>query len=87
MNHSIHWKLGNIPRQDKLWLRAIADSIYPYKPTIYIDVCSEEHVASLALELPEPNRVIEYNFRIVAPRTNIGEARKVSHTPSGEDAY
>ncbi|KAJ8098163.1 hypothetical protein POJ06DRAFT_270141 [Lipomyces tetrasporus] len=77
MNHSIHWKLGNIPRQDKLWLRAIADSIYRYKPTISIDVCPEEHMASLALELPEPNPWIEYNFRIVAPRTNIREARKV----------
>ncbi len=34
MNHSIHWKLGNIPRRDDLWLRAIADSVYRYKPTI-----------------------------------------------------
>ncbi|KAH6985576.1 hypothetical protein EDB80DRAFT_782867 [Ilyonectria destructans] len=77
MNHSIHWKLGNIPRQDKLWLRAIADSIYPYKPTISLDICSEEHTASPALELPEPNSVIEYDFRIVTPKTNIREARKV----------
>jgi hypothetical protein len=43
MNHSIHWKLGNIPRQDELWLRAIADSISRYKPTISLDICPEEH--------------------------------------------
>lgn len=33
MNYGIHWKLGNIPRQDGLRLRAIADSIYGL-PTI-----------------------------------------------------
>ncbi|KAE8347051.1 hypothetical protein BDV24DRAFT_174605 [Aspergillus arachidicola] len=76
MNHSIHWKLGNIPRQDELWLRAIADSIYLYKPTISLDVCPEEHMDSLALELPEPKRKIGYDFRVVAPRTSIAEARK-----------
>ena len=37
LNHSIHWKLGDITRQDELWLRAIADSIYPNKPTISLD--------------------------------------------------
>ncbi|KAJ5569538.1 uncharacterized protein N7459_008968 [Penicillium hispanicum] len=76
MNHSIHWKLGNIPRQDELWLRAIANSIYPYKATISVDVCPEEHMASPALELPERNCEIEYDFRVVAPRTDIAEARK-----------
>jgi hypothetical protein len=76
MNHSIHWKLGNIPRQDDLWLHAITDSIYPDKPTISPDVCPEEHMASLALELPDRNEKIDYDFRIVTPRTNIGEARK-----------
>ncbi|RAQ49590.1 hypothetical protein AFGD_002150 [Aspergillus flavus] len=76
MNHSIHWKLGNIPRQDELWLRAIADSIYMYKPTISLDVCPEEHMVSLALELPKRKRKIGYDFRVVVPRTNIAEARK-----------
>ncbi|KAJ4316281.1 hypothetical protein N0V84_007926 [Fusarium piperis] len=75
MNYGIHWKLGNIPRQDQLWLRAIADSIYRYKPTISLDICPEEHMASPALELPEPNQTIEYDFCTVAPKTNIGEAR------------
>ncbi|KAB8206031.1 hypothetical protein BDV34DRAFT_212685 [Aspergillus parasiticus] len=76
MNHSIHWKMGNIPRQDELWLRTIADSIYLYKPTISLDVCPEEHIDSLALELPKPKRKIGYDFRVVAPRTSIAEARK-----------
>ncbi|KAL5051691.1 hypothetical protein BDW71DRAFT_193939 [Aspergillus fruticulosus] len=76
MNHSIHWKLGNIPRQDELWLRAIADSIYLYKPTISLDICPEEHMSSPALEIPERNRVIKYNFRLVTPRTGLAEGWK-----------
>lgn len=76
MNHSIHWKLGNIPRQDELWLRAIVASIYPFKPTISLDVCPEEHMSSPALEFPERNWEIEYDFRLVTPRTDIAEARK-----------
>jgi hypothetical protein len=55
MNHSIHWKLGNIPRRDELWLRAIAESIYPYKLTISFDVCPKEHMTSPALGFPERN--------------------------------
>ncbi|KAK9234066.1 hypothetical protein V1525DRAFT_84427 [Lipomyces kononenkoae] len=77
MNHSIHWKLGNITRQDNLWMRAIADSIYPDKPTISPDVCPEEHMASLALELPERIKKIDYAFCTVKPRTNMEEARTV----------
>lgn len=76
MNHSIHWKQGNIPRQCELWLRAIADSIYLYKPTISLDIRPEEHMASLALELPKPNWEIEYDFHLVTPRTDIAEAGK-----------
>lgn len=76
MNFSIHWRLGNIPRQDNLWLRAITDSVYPFKPTISLDICPEEHMASLALELPERSLEIGYDFRIVSPRTDIGDARK-----------
>lgn len=77
MNHSIHWKLGNIPRQNDLWLRSIADSIYQFKPTISPDVCPEEHMASLALELPEKNQEIGYPFHIVTPTMDIEEAHKV----------
>ncbi|PYI31458.1 hypothetical protein BP00DRAFT_474996 [Aspergillus indologenus CBS 114.80] len=77
MDNSIHWKLGNIPRQDELWLRAIVNSIYPHKLTISLDICPEEHMASPALELPEPNLNIEYNFRMVSPRLHLLEARKV----------
>ena len=76
MDHSIHWKLGNIPRQDELWLRAIVDSVYPYKLTISLDVCPEEHMTSPALEFPGWNRKIKYNFRLVTPRTHLAEARK-----------
>ena len=53
MNFSIHWKLDNIPREGDLWMEAISESIYPGKPTISLDICSEEHMASPALELPE----------------------------------
>jgi hypothetical protein len=78
MNHSIHWQLGNIPRQDDLWLRAIADSIHWDEFTVSLDVCPEEHMASLALELPERNKYIDYAFDIVSPKkTGIGEARTV----------
>lgn len=76
MNHSIHWKLGDIPREEKLWLFAIADSIYPYKPTISLDLCPEMHMASPALAIPEQNRAIEYHYRLVTPRTGLDEARK-----------
>lgn len=77
INHSIHWKLDSIPRQDELWLRAISESIYLGKPTISPDICPEEHMASPALELPEPNPGIGYKARFVTPRTNIREAQKV----------
>lgn len=85
MNHSIHWKLGNIPRQDELWLRAIADSIYPNKLTISLDVCPEEYIASPALEFPERNWELGYDFRLVAPRTDIAEAPKafLTHVLAG----
>lgn len=76
MNFGIHWQLGNIPRQDNIWLRAIADSVYVGKPTISLDICLEEHMASPALELPKPDKEIGYDFHIVSPRTDIGETRK-----------
>ena len=76
MNHTIHWKLGNVPRQDDLWLRAIVDSVYRYEATISPDICPEEHMASPALEYPEPKWDIKYDFRIVSPKTDIAEAQK-----------
>ncbi|KAK6843993.1 hypothetical protein PG987_004853 [Apiospora arundinis] len=76
MVYGIHWKLGNVPPQDNLWIRAIANSIYPYKPTISLDICPEEHIASLDLELPKPNPVVGYDFCVVVPRMGIEEARK-----------
>ncbi|KAM4054609.1 hypothetical protein HRG_005445 [Hirsutella rhossiliensis] len=80
MNFSIHWKLGNIPRQDDLWLRSIEDSIYQDKPTISLDLCPQEHMGSLALELPEKNQEIGYSFHTVTPRMDIKEAPKVFAT-------
>lgn len=76
MNYGIHWKLGNIQRKDDLWMQAIADSIYPDHPTISLDVCPEEHVASTALELPEPDSHISYPSSIVTPRARIEGARE-----------
>jgi hypothetical protein len=84
MNHGIHWKLGNIPRQDGLWLRAIADSIYGL-PTISLDICPEEYMASPALEYPEAKWGFDYDFRPVTPRTDIAEAPKafLTHVLAG----
>lgn len=75
MNYSIHWNLGNIPRQNNLWLRAIKKSVYKFEPTISRDLCPEEHMASLALLLPARDRKIGFDSRTVIPRTNIGERR------------
>lgn len=74
MNFTIHWKLSNIPRQDDLWLRSITDSIYTDEQTISLDVCPEEHVASPALEIPEPNMKLNYAGCLVHPRTRLVEA-------------
>ena len=75
MNFCIHWKLSNIPRQDNLWLRAIKKSIYRHRQTISSELCPEEHISSLALELSEPNWKVQHDFRVVAPKTNTTEAR------------
>ncbi|GJN75052.1 F-box domain-containingprotein [Purpureocillium lilacinum] len=74
MNFSIHWKLDNIPREGDLWMEAISESIYPGKPTISLDICSEEHMASPALELPEPDPVIPFDSCLVSPNTTLNEA-------------
>ncbi|KAI9653316.1 MAG: hypothetical protein M1821_007640 [Bathelium mastoideum] len=77
INYSIHWKLGNIPRRDNLWLRAITESIYPYEGTICPDICPEEHMASPALDLPQPVWEIGYDFREVSPKKKVEGAGKV----------
>ncbi|GKZ74732.1 hypothetical protein AnigIFM50267_001222 [Aspergillus niger] len=76
MNYGIHWKLSNIPRENDPWLDAIEESIYMDKPTISLQKCPEEHMASLALELRAVQRVIEYDYRQVYPKTDITEGRK-----------
>ncbi|KAI1734381.1 hypothetical protein F4680DRAFT_438595 [Xylaria scruposa] len=76
LNYGVHWKLGNIPRRNRLWMKAIRDSIYPEEPTISLDICLDAHIASPALELPKPNLSLGYRHRIVAPKLDIGEARK-----------
>ncbi|KAL4885406.1 hypothetical protein BJY04DRAFT_230953 [Aspergillus karnatakaensis] len=79
MNHSIHWhwKLENITRKDNLWLSALTDSIYRNKPTISLDVCPEEHMASPALEYPKEDYTIDYCICPVTPRECLEEAHKV----------
>ena len=76
-NHVIHWKLGNIPHKDNLWMRAAANSIYLEHPTISLGIYPDEHIASPAVGLLEPNMSIDYKVKAVAPRTDIREARKV----------
>lgn len=76
MNRSVHWKLGNIPRQNKLWLHAIKESVYRGWDTISLETCPEEHIASPALEFPKQHKSIKYDYRVVTPGTDIAEARK-----------
>ncbi|KAI0910830.1 hypothetical protein F4823DRAFT_588348 [Ustulina deusta] len=45
-------------------------------PAISLDICPEEHMASLALELPKQSPSIEYASRAVTPKTDIPEAQK-----------
>ncbi|KAH6637197.1 hypothetical protein F5144DRAFT_647199 [Chaetomium tenue] len=76
MNHSIHWNLGNIPREDNLWIRAIADSIYRDKLTISFETCPEQHMASPALRMPKHDKTMDYPFNVVTPNTDIETTRK-----------
>ncbi|KAI1120303.1 hypothetical protein F5Y10DRAFT_290016 [Nemania abortiva] len=81
MNFGIHWKLGHIPRKNELWIRAIRDSIlsdhiYQYQPTISLDICPDEYIASPALELPEMNPYLGYRYDVIAPKLDISKARK-----------
>ncbi|KAJ0416003.1 hypothetical protein BJY00DRAFT_326606 [Aspergillus carlsbadensis] len=76
INHSVHWKLRNIPRQNKLWFRAMVGSIYRGKLTISLDVCPEDHIASPSLGFPRSQQEIEYRSRVVIPKTGLAEARK-----------
>jgi hypothetical protein len=76
MNHSIHWNLSDIPRQDDLWLRAIRDSIYRDKPTISLDICPEKHMASPAVEVPERHKTMRYAYNVTTPKTDIETMRK-----------
>jgi len=64
MNY-VHWKLGNIPRQDEQWLRAIADDNFP-----------EEYMTTPAVDSSEPKWETKYDFHFVAPKTDIGQPRK-----------
>lgn len=55
IDYTVHYRLNNIPRADGLWLRAIKPSVYGHSPTIDLALCPEEHMASLAIELPAPD--------------------------------
>ncbi|KAJ6126033.1 hypothetical protein N7471_010526 [Penicillium samsonianum] len=84
-DYAEHFYIINLDHEDEQWLRAIADSIYLNKLTISLDVCPEEYIASGALEFPERNWELEYDFRLVAPRTDIAEAPKafLTHVLAG----
>lgn len=43
INNSIHWKLDNIPRENKLWLRSIVESVTTFQPTVSPRIWPEEH--------------------------------------------
>ncbi|KAM0424958.1 hypothetical protein ACHAPT_009759 [Fusarium lateritium] len=70
VNFGAHWKLSSIPRDD-VWRRAMANSIYPYKPTISPDICPEEMMASPALDFPQRDGELGHGSRIVEPMTEI----------------
>ena len=70
--------MKNIPRQGRLWLRAIAEETsYSFRPTISFDMCPEEHAASPALEFPERDSRIGYASQVATPRTDLEGAREV----------
>ncbi|SPQ23350.1 8bb7b5de-d412-4a38-bd2c-279fa3d1e022 [Thermothielavioides terrestris] len=72
-----HYKLGNIPRGDHLWRRALADSIF-HGCTVDTRLCHEDQLASPALPLPLPKPVtaIPYACRAVAATTDLGTFHK-----------
>ncbi|KAF4507718.1 hypothetical protein G6O67_004187 [Ophiocordyceps sinensis] len=79
INFSLHWKLGNIPR-DNLWRRAIKPSIYQEILTLGLGVCPQEHMASPALVLREVVQRIGYRIEPVTPRMGLDDAPKVFTT-------
>ncbi|CAG8924992.1 unnamed protein product [Penicillium salamii] len=74
-NHSVHWKLGNIPRRNNLWLWAMVDGIYSYQPTISLRIYPEEHIASPGMALPKENWTFKYDIHLTAPKITLQEAR------------
>ena len=77
INYGIHRKLGNIPHVRRLWLRAVAESIYLHKSTICPGLCPEEHMDAPALLLRQKEREMDYDFFPVRPRTRLRDAWKV----------
>ncbi|OAA63430.1 hypothetical protein SPI_03593 [Niveomyces insectorum RCEF 264] len=57
MDYTIHWKLGNIPRENMQWLHAIKRSIYSGRPTIHPDRCPEEYMACPAVPRTTQNKM------------------------------
>ncbi|KIH93832.1 hypothetical protein SPBR_05701 [Sporothrix brasiliensis 5110] len=55
IDYSVHYRLDNIPRTDNMWYTAIEPSVYGMALTVNTDICPEEHLASLAIELPAPD--------------------------------
>ncbi|KAJ5340986.1 hypothetical protein N7541_010110 [Penicillium brevicompactum] len=75
INNSIHWKLGNIPRHNDMWFHAMEQGVTDYLITVSPSLRLDEHLTSPALPLPIENWANEDNFRIVAPKINLEEAR------------
>ncbi|KAI0103219.1 hypothetical protein GGR51DRAFT_561903 [Nemania sp. FL0031] len=76
VNYGAHWKLGNIPRRNDLWHKAIVNSIFQNENTISLEECLEDHIGAPALELPEPNSNIRYDHSSINPKRDIIEPRK-----------
>ncbi|RSL40667.1 hypothetical protein CEP54_016051 [Fusarium duplospermum] len=70
VNFGAHWKLSSIPRDD-VWRLAMADSMYAYKPTLSLDACPEEMMASLALEYSRRDAKLDFDSRVVNPMVEI----------------
>lgn len=77
VNFDVRWKLNGIPREDTPWPRVIVDATCRDSSTMALEICQEDLVAPLALELSEKNPGFEYQYQLVSPRTNIEEAWKV----------
>ncbi|KAK4034179.1 hypothetical protein C8A01DRAFT_49376 [Parachaetomium inaequale] len=74
VDYGAHFKLGNIPRTANVSLLAAVNSADLENP-VYSGACDASHIASPALELPEPVHEIGYASRTVDPKIEVGDVR------------